>query len=213
MTPESAAKIVDIQAFWIIDLNKDDSPDYVDYKDKFNVYDTLNIRMADRFVVRIRFSSLDLLEPIKSGLDSYISGNKLFSQQNQTRLKQLDELIIRYNYDIKQLDSLQKIKYYEETKGMVPGKSGQMVFLQEQKTQLVYEDIYKLYELKHIYEMQKEVNPDIISVLSDFAVPVRPYTGTVYYGKYIVPAFFILTVLILALIANRKKIREIFREY
>ncbi len=96
---------------------------------------------------------------------------------------------------------------------MVPGKGGQMVFLQEQKTQLVYEDIYKLYQQKQILEMDKEVNPGIISVLSDFSVPVKPFTGTVYYGKYIVPGFFVLTILILALTTNMARIKELFRKY
>jgi hypothetical protein len=210
---EKAEKITDIQAFWVIDKNDDATPDYVDYKNRYNVYDTINLRMQDRFVVRARFTALNDLSVIREGILSYIKNNPLFRERNNVRLRQIDELTTRYNYDIKQLDSLQKIKYYEETKNMIPGKTGQMVFLQEQKTQLVYEDIYKLYEQKQGLEIEKAVYSDIISTLSDFAIPVKPFTGMVYYGKYIIPIFLILTLIILILVTNAHNIRELFRKY
>jgi len=37
---ESINTIQDIQAYWIIDINKDYIPDYVDYKNNYNIYDT-----------------------------------------------------------------------------------------------------------------------------------------------------------------------------
>jgi len=210
---EKAEMITDIQAFWVVDMNNDETPDYVDYKNKHNVYDTVNLRMRDRFVVRARFKSLNDLQGIRDGFTSYINDNPLFKERNNVRLRQIDELTIRYNYDIKQLDSLQKIKYYEETKNMIPGKTGQMVFLQEQKTQLVYEDIYRLYAQKQGLEIEKAIYSDIISILSDFAVPVRPFTGMIYYGKFIIPTFLALALIILVIISNKQTIRELFRKY
>jgi hypothetical protein len=213
MPPEKAVKISDIQAFWVIDMNNDMTPDYVDYKNKYNIYDTINLRMQDRFVVRARFSNIEDLSLIREGFFSYIKNNPIFRERNNVRLKQIDELTVRYNYDIVQLDSLQKIKYYEETKNMIPGKTGQMVFLQEQKTQLVYEDIYKLYQQKQGLELEKAIYSEIVSPLSDFAVPVKPLTGMIYYGEYVIPVFFFLTLIILVLIENAQKLRELFKKY
>jgi hypothetical protein len=210
---EKAEMIADMQAFWVVDMNNDATADYVDYKNDYNVYDTINLRMVDRFVLRVRFMALNDLQVIREGFISYINNNPLFRERNDVRLSQIDELTIRYNYDIKQLDSLQKIKYYEETKNMIPGKTGQMIFLQEQKTQLVYEDIYKLYSQKQGLEIEKAVYPGIITILSDFAIPVKPITGMIYYGRYIIPAIFAIALIILVIITNIQNIRELFRKY
>ena len=50
--------ISDISAYWIIDLNKDGIPDYVDYKGNHNVYDTLNVRMQNSFDVRVKINDV-----------------------------------------------------------------------------------------------------------------------------------------------------------
>ncbi len=49
---ESVFEINDISAYWIIDQNKDGIPDYVDYKNSHDVYDTTNIRMTDRLNIK-----------------------------------------------------------------------------------------------------------------------------------------------------------------
>jgi hypothetical protein len=211
--PEAVTAVKDIMAFWVIDRNKDGVPDYTDFKHRYNVYDTLNIRMQDRFVIRVRFSSPDELQPIRNGIFTYVEKNLYFKQQNDIRLQQLNDLIGRLSYDINQLDSLQKIKYYEETKKLTPQQNGQMVFLQEQKTQLVYEDIYKLYDRKQALTREKFINPAILSVISDFALPQRPYNGTVQYSFITVPILFFITLVILVLIAKKEAIKDLFRKY
>jgi hypothetical protein len=213
ITPEKAAGIKKIEAFWVIDKNKDLIPDYVDYKNKYNVYDTLNLRMQDRFVVDVMLSDPKLLKEISEGFIKYTRKNSFFQERNDLRLRNTNELLIRLNYDIEQLDSLQKVKYFEETRNRIPEKGGQMVFLQEQKTQLVYEDIYKLYQRKQNLDEQKEVYPDIVTLLADFYQPVRRYNGGTYYGIVVIPLIFGLTLIYLIIKRNRKKIKEIFNKY
>lgn len=57
LTPQQIKNILDISAFWIIDKHRDGIPDYVDYKNNFNVYDTINIRMQDRLDIRVKIES------------------------------------------------------------------------------------------------------------------------------------------------------------
>ena len=213
LSPEKAKKIKDIGAFWVIDKKNDGIPDYIDFKNKYNVYDTVNLRMQDRFVLQAKVSAPDDLPLLRNGIISFVSNNLLYRQKNDLRLAQIKELLTRLNYDIKQLDSLQKVKYFEETRSRLPQKSGQMVFLQEQKTQLIYDDIYTLYSRKQALDQQKDIYPDIITVISDFTVPVKPFTGLLYYGKVVVPLFLGLTLIVLICLANRKKIRDIIRKY
>jgi hypothetical protein len=126
---------------------------------------------------------------------------------------QNQEMVSRLDYDIIQLDSLQKIKYFEETKNLQPKTGGQIVFLQEQKTQLVYTDIYDLYSRKQALDAERTLYKDIVTVLSDFAIPAKRDNGLVHYGLIIIPLIFLLTVIFLILRTNRKKIRKAFEKY
>jgi hypothetical protein len=193
LPPDKAQAISEIKALWVIDRNKDDIPDYIDYQNRFNVYDTINIRMQDRFVVEVSVADPKILPDIRDGFLLYARQNASFLNQNEFRLRKADELLVRLNYDIKQLDSLQKVKYFEETRNRQPEKGGQMIFLQEQKTQLVYDDIYNLYQRKQTLDKEKDLYPEILTVISDFFQPIKRHNGGWYFGKVVIPSCFVLT--------------------
>ena len=213
LSPEKAAQIIEIKPYWVISKNKDNVPDYVDYKNKFDVRDTLNQRMQDRFVIEAKVANPVILSELAKGFILYVRNNPAFMQKNAFRLKENDELITRLKYDIKQLDSLQKVKYFEETRNKLPEKGGQIVFLQEQKTQLVYEDIYSLYQKKQSLDQEKELYSDLLTVLSDFYTPLKRYNGGFYYGKFIIPSAFALMIIYLLMSLNRKKLKEFYKKY
>lgn len=208
-----ADEVLDIQAFWIIDQNNDHIPDFVDFRNSHSVYDTINVRMNDRFEIRIKINSTMDLGKIRDGIISFLNSDSLFREKNSLRLIQNRELSERISADISLLDSLQKIKYFEETKARQPQNGGQMIFLQEQKTQLIYSDIQDLYVKKQTLESERVLYNDLVTVLSDLSLPARRENNTVYYGKAIVPALFIMTLLVLVLIRNRNKLKEIFSKY
>lgn len=213
LRPESSENIIDISAFWIIDKNKDKIPDFVDYKNEHNIYDTTNIRMQDRLDIRVIIKSPQELGLVRTSIIKFINSDSLFNQRNRLRLRQNLELLKRLDYDILQLDSLQKVKYFEETRNIKPQSGGQMVFVQEQKTQLVYTDIYNLYSRKQNLESERDLNGEIVTVLSDFSLPSMRDNGASFYGKKIIPQFFGITLLILILLANRKKLLEVYKKY
>ena len=101
--------IIDISPFWIIDRGRDGVPDYVDYNNNHNVYDTVNVRMQDRLDIRVKIKSPQALVQVRDGIIKFINSDSLFQQKNRIRLRQNLESIVRFNYDIKQLDSLQYI--------------------------------------------------------------------------------------------------------
>ena len=205
--------ISDISAFWVIDKNRDGVPDKVDYANKHNIYDTLNIRMQDRLDIRVKIKVPQELISVKNGLINYINKDSLFQQRNRVRLRQNKELLTRLDYDIIQLDSLQKVKYFEETRNMQPKNGGQMIFLQEHITQLVYADIYQLYSRKQALESERDLYNNITTTLSEFSIPAKRVNGGSYYAVRIVPIFFGLTLLIQIILANKKKLREVYKTY
>jgi hypothetical protein len=213
ISSESIKNILDIKSHWIIDKNKDGIPDIVDYKDKHSVYDTIDVMMMDRLDIRVKTKSPQELTTIKNGIIKYINSDSLFQQRNRLRIRQNSELLTRLEYDIVQLDSLQKVKYFEETRNRQPQSGGQMIFLQEQKTQLLYTDIYTLYSRKQSIESERDLFRDIVTILSDFSIPAIRENSTFYYCKKMIPLFVLVTLLILLIMANRKKLKEIFEKY
>jgi hypothetical protein len=210
---QQVTNIIDISAFWVIDKKNDGIPDYVDYKNSFGVYDTIDVRMQDRLDIRVRSKSPQELSLVRNGILLFIEKDSLFQQRNRVRLRQNLELLSRLDYDILQLDSLQKIKYFEETKTRQPQGGGQMIFLQEQKTQLIYPEIQTIYARKQALESERDLYSGIVTVLSEFSIPARRENGTLYYGKQIIPLFFCLTLLLLILLANRRKLEEVYKKY
>jgi|NGEPerStandDraft_6_1074524.scaffolds.fasta_scaffold65055_1 hypothetical protein len=213
LKPETVKNISDINAFWIIDQGKDGIPDFVDYRNNHDVYDTTNIRMQDRLDVRVVINSPQDLNLVRNGIIKFIENDSLYQQRNRVRLMQNQELLTRLRYDIVQLDSLQKVKYFEETRNLKPASGGQIVFMQEQKTQLVYNDIYDLYTRKQELESVRDLHKGVVTVLSDFSSPTKRENGGLYYAKTFVPLFFIITLLVLILLANRRNLIEVFDKY
>ncbi|HOF19920.1 MAG TPA: hypothetical protein PLO24_01570 [Bacteroidales bacterium] len=212
-SPEEVVKIKRIKALWVIDKNRDNIPDFTDYRDSHNVYDSVNVRMTDRFVVQVKVENSDEISKMRDRLFSYVNKNPVFIRHNEFRLKTIDELLLRINYDIEQLDSLQKVKYFEETRNIKPEKGGQIIFLQDHSTQLVYDDIYTLYLRKQSLDEEKSLNNQILSVINDFYQPLRRHNGGWYYGKTVIPACLFLTLLFLIIKRNRARLKEIFSKY
>jgi hypothetical protein len=213
LTIEQTKNLLDINAFWIIDKGNDGIPDLIDLKGRHNIYDTVNVRMRDRVNVRVLVKSSQELNDLRTGLLKYINSDSIFHQRNRIRLRQNQELLNRFRYDIRQLDSLQKVKYFEETRNRQPKDGGQIFFFQEQKTQLVYEDIYILYERKQFLETDLDMYKDIVTVLSDFSESKIRMNGLGYYGKRTIPLFFFITILILVIFANKNIIGEVYKKY
>jgi hypothetical protein len=205
--------ILDISAYWIIDKGKDGIPDEVDYSDSHNVYDTINLRMQDRLDIKVTIIEPQELLLLRNSIIKYISSDSLFLQLNRFRLRQNDDFLKRIEHDIAMLDSLQKVKYFEEARNFSPKLGGQTIFLQEQKTQLIYSDIYTLFDKKQYYESQRVLYKDLVTVISDFPQPNKRINGGLFYAREIVPIAFLVTLLILVLIENRKKLKDIYTKY
>jgi len=210
---QSIENILDIRGHWIIDKNKDEVPDVVDYRDRHDVYDTINIMMQDRFNIRVKIKAPQELGTLKTSILRYIHSDSLFQQRNRLRLKQNNEFLTRLEYDILQLDSLQKVKYFEETRNKQPQTGGQMIFLQEQETQLVYPDIHTLYAGKQKLEQDSEIYFDLVTILSDFSIPAKRENNTLFYANRFIPSLFLLTLIILIILTNMDRIKITFEKY
>jgi hypothetical protein len=212
LSPDQIKNISDISAYWIIDNGRDGVPDLIDLKNKHDVYDTVNVRMRDRLNVRVKINTPQELVNVKKGILKYINSDPLFQQRNDVRIRQNKELLARLDYDILQLDTLQKV-IVRDAKNQLTKSGSQMIFLQEQNTQLLYPDILALYSRKQTLEAEIDLYKDIVTVLSEFTIPALRDNGGLYYAKIYVTIFFILTLLVLIVLSNRQKLTEVFNKY
>ena len=214
ISKETSDNIISIGAYWVIDLNRDSIPDKVDYANNHNVHDTINVRMKDRFNVQAKIKSVQDLNTIRDGLIHYIDNNQFFQEKNKIRLRQLSEKIDRMNVDLSRIDSLQRVKYFEETRQRATQTSGRIVLSQEQNnTQLLYYDIMYLMNRKQTFEIEQNMYGSIVTVLNDFYIPVVRTNDLFFYAKKVLPVLLIPVLLILIFISQRAAIKRIFEKY
>lgn len=191
MVDTTAAKIKDIQAFFIIDLNKDGIGDFVDFKNIYNPTDTNQVRLKDRLHVSVEVYDNTAFENVRNGLFRYMSKNPYIIKLNEIRKQELSELIAQTEYEIDKLDSLQNTDYFM-VNGKVPVQQSQMMFLAEKEPTMYYLDKMTLIRQKQYYQKELELATDAFTVIKDFtslAVAENPR------GSYLVKYGFILGLL------------------
>ncbi|MBN2349901.1 MAG: hypothetical protein JXJ22_13735 [Bacteroidales bacterium] len=191
-------KIKDIQAFWIVDINKDGSGDYIDYKSSFNLKDTTQQLMEDRFQLRVEMFDNSAFGYVTEGLYYYISQNPYLKRLNEIRKDELKELISITSREINKLDSLQDVEYFQKSKQPLI-KDNQINLVSEKETQLYYRDKLALISKKQEYEKELELSTEPITVIKNFTAlavaenPMMKYV--VKYGIYMLSLGLLLIIL------------------
>ena len=164
---EQAKKIKSIGAYYGIDVNKDGIADYIDFKKTFNPKDTSIRRLSDFFYVKLEVYSESVFGSARDGIKKYINKNNFIIENNQVRIAQSEELIKSIELEIKKLDSLQKIQYFEIPKSQKANNT-QMVVLNEKEMKLYHEQILALQQQKLRLQKDITINKDPITVVQDF---------------------------------------------
>lgn len=133
-----AKEIKSIEAFYTIDINKDRLPDYTDYKRRYNPKDSTIKRLDNYFVIRLEVYDENIFSQVRDGIKNYIYMNKFIIDNNNERIRQNKILIETIEAEIRRLDSLQKVEYFEIPQ-MQRATSNQMVVLNEKDRKLYHE--------------------------------------------------------------------------
>lgn len=203
--------LVDIEAFWIVDLNNDGIFDQVDYKNRF-LTDTNVTKVEERFNIRALTRTPEELSRIQEGLTNYIGGYDYYQRRNEIRLRQLKQLIAKTEDEIGELDSLQKKKYFEQPDYMRL-KEGQLLFMGEEQTELFHTDVFQLFNDKQRYEEMLEIDSMIYTVIQDFATPQQPTNDIRSYAKLWIPIMFVVSILLAIILHFWKDMRKVYERY
>lgn len=203
--------LVDIEAFWIIDRNRDEIPDLVDDRNRYNE-DTTVTHMSSRFDVRVKILQPQSLDKVRNGILHHINTNQFFEKINSIRLRQLRERIAKTETELSELDSLQNYKYFEERQ---KGKfsEGQMVFLNEPETRLFHGSVFELYQSKQNLDRELDIYSEIVTVLDDFTPPAQPENSYLNIAKTWVIRFFIIGILLVLILSFWGNFKEIYKKY
>jgi hypothetical protein len=182
MPDTTARKIKDIQAFFIIDVNKDEVGDYVDFKNSFNPKDTTQQQLIDRFYVSVEVYDNTIFRNVRDGLFRYMRKNPYIIKLNEIRKNELQELIRQSEIEVEKLDSLQNTDYFQNLK-KVPIDKDQLTFMAVKETPMYYKDKLSLLYRKQMFQKELELATDAFTIIKDFtslAIAENPK------GKYII---------------------------
>jgi hypothetical protein len=184
MQDSTARKVKDIQAYFIVDADKDGIGDFVDFKNSFNPKDTSQIRLEDRFHVSVEVYDNKAFSNVRNGLFRYMRKNPYIIKLNEIRKQELTELISKTEYEIAKLDSLQNTDYFKSA-DKFRSQQSQMMFLAEKEPTMYYKDKLSLVSRKQAYTKELELATEAFTVIKDFtnlAVAENPKSS--YLVKY-----------------------------
>lgn len=162
-----AKQIKSIEAFYTIDINKDRLPDYTDYKRQYNPKDSTIKRLDNYFVISLEVYDENVFSQVRDGIKNYIYMNKFIIDNNNERIRQNKILIETIEAEIRRLDSLQKVEYFEIPQ-MQRATSNQMVVLNEKDRKLYHEQKLLLEKEKLRLEKDLNINSEPITIVQDF---------------------------------------------
>ena len=199
----------DIKAYYIIDINRDEQPDYVEYN---NITDTTitNHRMKDKVDILISVYKNSSLDSIKDKILSFINKNTYFQKVNNIRINQLNNLISKTNVELQKLDSVESINYfYKEPYEKSNEKN--MIILNEKNVKLFHKDILSLYRRKQSYKKQLALYKNIVTVTQDFYPVTKVKNSLTKKLKDFLIIFFCIGLVYSIIIDQRKNLKTLIQ--
>jgi len=115
--PNEAASIKGIEAYWLIDKNKDGVADEIDYENKFEP-DTINNweKINGRFLVQLLIYSPEYITTIQDKFEKYLFTYPRLEQITAVKKRNLNSEIKRIDSELEILDSLKQYEYFIKDK-------------------------------------------------------------------------------------------------
>lgn len=184
---QDAKKIETIHAFYVIDLNNNGTPDYIDYKRKYKETDVNNMRMTERLCVRVVTKTKIDIEALQKGIIYFLLENQFLDKETVDRNRIIRGNIKALDKEIAELDSLRRIEY--KNGSQISIKMGETLMLGEKKT--YHKEILDLVAQKEVLQSRISLRPSAINIdspvkitekYSDFLMFVLLLGGFLFVG-------------------------------
>lgn len=163
----------------VIDCMEDGTADFIDFKNKIKLTDTLNVPMQDRLCLqfRIKARNLHALPEIEAGILEWLNGNPALQQSYMTYLPNLrNEVAFNHTQALK-LDSLTSAYYFQTNLDSQSGVGNGFVFMGDKKVHLFLDEIYEqqAHTRQGDYRLQLAYAPVVLE--NHFATEAGPING------------------------------------
>jgi hypothetical protein len=219
-----AASIKSIDAYWLIDKNKDGVADEVDYENMFEP-DTINTaeKINDRFLVQLLIYHPEYIDTIQNKFEAFLHTYPRLEQITAVKRRNLESEIKRINSELTILDSLKYYEYFIKDKERMEKNVGVIPFdkillsttpEEEPPTRLLHDVTLGLETKNHQNITALELNTEPFRFISKF-VPVNNPVNVEKEEK--VSIKYLATSLLLGLLfallwRNRKEILQFIKE-
>lgn len=164
---EKAKSIKSLGAFYGLDINRDRVIDYIDYENTYDPLDTMMARLPVMVYVKIELWQAEHFSAIKKSIIDYVSKNPFIITNNNIRLRQAEEQILSIDLEIKKLDSLQRLQYFDVPKTQ-RASTNQMLVLNEKEMKLYHDILLGLKNRKQGLEKELELYSEPITIMQPF---------------------------------------------
>ncbi len=209
-----AGRIVKLDAHHVIDKYRDTTVDYIDYKNRVPLGDTVDFAVPDQLVISARVKGIEEFAQLEDALKKYFSKNDYLVSLNIARIKLQEEKEWMFHNALMNIDSLQKVEYFKNNNGAnclefssINEKKASVPFIKAKK-QMFYDDMQKLFDITGKIEEDMSANLDVVTVLSSFhpaKAAVNSFPKLVVVNGLIALALFMVVAMIWR---NKKKIHQ-----
>lgn len=207
-----ADAITSIKGHFVIDMFNNNTPDWVDYKDKFEEKGTTHVRMLDRINITVKTKDLYSFPVIQQGLVYFYVNDEVLKAENELRFKQQLEALDIITRQIARLEKLSDTEYFKEPAYRTLTLDSQALVLGEKPKQLYHREIEKLNAQKDSLQIIMELQGDAVTVVKPFTVtktPVRSLLKMIVYCGFIA---ILLGYIIAVIVQYRKQIWDFLNE-
>lgn len=206
---EIAEEVRFIKPYFQIDMNNDSTCDFVDFENTFAPSDTCNIRLRTGLVISVGMNSTDHYEEMETAIMDFFFDNQYFQDLNMARIAYLSDFKASLENDFRQIDSLQKIEYFQKHENGV--NLTKELKINTDKQMFYYNKVDILNKKREI-AMELAADQDIAVVTSKFQPTKKPVNRkSVAIGKNVTYAYLLFLMLAFAL-KNKKEIMDYLKE-
>ncbi len=131
------------------------------------------IDSTSRAVLAVIMTDPAIFPALENAIIDYFNNNIYLKSLNSARIASLKEHEKLLEKDIAEIDSLQKIEYFQKT-GEIGFKLDQKLLIKADK-QMFYSDKLDLLKEKEAVSKELAAKPDVVSLVSEFAPSTKPF--------------------------------------
>ena len=176
--------------FRVIDSKADGTADFVDFKRKIKVTDTINVQMHDRVNIQFRVQgyTIPLIPEIEKAVLDMLNSNEALQQAYAVYLKNLQEEAAFNHRQAVKLDSLTSAYYYNAGATTTTTDKSGIYFNGDRKIRLFLKEIYKQQLHTQLTDYKLELATAPVVLENHFTLDPKPVKSRLF---WIIVCFFL----------------------